>query len=131
MVDDDDQPPPAPRSVQFAEVEVIELPIVAGENHPSRLWKKKSQATVDTSDSAAITLGWEAQTRTTMNLNETISVMLNPTTPNPTPAVVKSGASFEGSTTGADVSTPSSARCNCSSMQSGAKRLDVDLAIVR
>ena len=70
MVDDGDQPPPAPRSVQFAEVEVIELPIVAGENHPSRLWKKKSKADESTVDSAAITLGWEAQTRTTMNLND-------------------------------------------------------------
>lgn len=69
------------RSVRFAEVEVIELPIVAGENHPSQLFTLKSASGMDPDetdddskamdcvDSAAITLDWEAQTRTKMDLD--------------------------------------------------------------
>jgi hypothetical protein len=71
---------PQPRSVRFKEVEVIELPIVAGENHPSQLFNLRKQKSAggghfdeadddDWVDSAAITLAWEAQTRTKMDLD--------------------------------------------------------------
>ena len=54
------------RSVSFNHVEVIELPIVAGEDHPSEMMEFASDQNVD---SAAITLGWEAQARTRMDVD--------------------------------------------------------------
>jgi hypothetical protein len=64
-------------SVQFKEVEVIELPFVAGENHPSNFLEgseNHSSNAENTSfpeekrDSAAIALAWEAQTRTKVDI---------------------------------------------------------------
>lgn len=68
-------PPKCSRSVCFKEVEVIEFAIVAGENHPSHYpnWGGKENIETDDEsnpvDSAAITLDWEAQARTRMDLD--------------------------------------------------------------
>jgi hypothetical protein len=48
--------------VQFGDVEVIELPIVPGADHPSN-------SSSFYADTAAITVDWEAQSRTTINLD--------------------------------------------------------------
>ncbi len=62
--------------VQFKEVEVIELPFVAGENHPSNFLKgsenhfsnAENTFPEEKRDSAAIALAWEAQTRTKVDI---------------------------------------------------------------
>jgi hypothetical protein len=73
------QEPPR-RTVGFKEVEVIELPIVAGHNHPSHHFEVSGKGRDEGSDydetdceqfdSAAITLDWQAQTRTKINVDE-------------------------------------------------------------
>lgn len=60
--------------IRFSGVEVIEFPIIAGPNHPSQRylavdWKEDLARSVEDEDdavfdSACITLGWEAQSRT-------------------------------------------------------------------
>ena len=72
--------------VQFKEVEVIELPIVAGEDHPSQYLDKRlsnnntknencefDQSEDETNhprkmDSASITIDWKPQSRTTLDI---------------------------------------------------------------
>ena len=61
------------RMVKFTEVEVIELPIIAGADHPTNCrevggetWGNKRRAGGDT---ASVTVGWKAQKRTIMELD--------------------------------------------------------------
>ena len=51
-------------SVSFRDVEVIELPIVPGADHPTN-----SQSPSKVGDSAAITVGWKPQSRTTIDVD--------------------------------------------------------------